>query len=133
VVDYRTLFAEIHRRPGMYGLDGSYGQFCAFIQGVDAGNDWQLLAGFREWLVTRLGSGNNLAWQGLVPHLAFPGTDAAGRDVLASPERGRTAVDTLFALLDEFFALRGNTAALVQIYDDYLGWLKAQSWYRAPS
>lgn len=131
-MEYRRLFADIHRRPGLFGLDGSYGQFCAFIEGVNAGNDWQLLTGFREWLVTRLGDGNNLAWRGLVLHLAFPGADPAGRDV-GSPERNREAVAMLFALLDEFLALREKPDALVQIYDEYLTWLKAQSWYRAPS
>ena len=68
-MDYPNLFTQIHRRPGMFGLDGSYGQYCAFINGLDAGNDWRLLTGFREWLVTRLEKGDNLGWPGLVPHL----------------------------------------------------------------
>jgi hypothetical protein len=132
-MEYRTLFAEIHRRPGLYGLDGSYAQFCVFIDGVDTGNDRQLLTGFREWLVTRLGTGNNLVWRGLVLHLAFPGAGAAGRDVSTDPDRNRVAVDALFALLDEFLERRRAHGALAEIYDAYLTWLKAQSWYAEPT
>lgn len=68
LVDYQQLFVEVSKRPGMYGLDGSFGQFVAFLNGVDAGNDLQLLAGFPEWPIVRLGDGNNLAWSGLVLH-----------------------------------------------------------------
>jgi hypothetical protein len=85
-VDYRKLFSDLQRRPGMFGLDGSFGQFCAFLTGVDAGHDWQFLTGFRELLVTRGGTGNHLTWTGLVVRLALrprPGTaqrpDAASR------------------------------------------------------
>ena len=52
-MNYRELFQQIRERPGMWGLDGSYGQFCAFLLGCDAGNAWPLLTGFREWLVVR--------------------------------------------------------------------------------
>jgi hypothetical protein len=38
-------------------------------------------------------------------------------------------IDTLFALLDEFFTRRATPQDLVRIYDDYLTWLKAQPWH----
>lgn len=129
-MDYRTLFAEIHQRPGLYGLDGSYAQFCVFIDGVDAGNDRALLTGFREWLIPRLGAGNNLVWRALVLHLAFPGADATGRDVAGDTERNRVAVDLLFDLLDEFFERRRAHDGLVKIYDEYLTWLRGQPWHK---
>lgn len=129
-MEYRALFAEIHQRPGLYGLDGSYAQFCVFIDGVNAGNDWRLLDGFREWLITRLGAGNNLVWRSLVLHLAFPGADAAGRDVSGDAERDRAATGTLFVLLDEFLDRSQRSNGLAEIYDEYLTWLKAQSWHK---
>jgi hypothetical protein len=129
-MEYRALFAQIHQRPGLYGLDGSYAQYCVFIYGVDTGNDGRLLTGFREWLIVRLGTGNNLVWRSLVLHLAFPGADAAGRDVTTDTDRNAVAVDTLFALLDEFLDRSRAHDGPMDIYDEYLTWLKGQSWYR---
>jgi hypothetical protein len=126
-VDYRTQFARVHGRPGLFGLDGSYGQFCAYVDGVDTGNAGRLLTGFREWLVTRFGDGDNLVWQGLVLRLAFPDSTSIRPEVLSDTEHNRTAVDSLFALLDEFLALTERRAALVQVYDEYLTWRKARS------
>jgi hypothetical protein len=129
-VDYRTLFAEISRRPGLYGLDGSFEQFAAFVSGVDAGNDWQLLTGFREWLIVRLGDGNNLAWSGLVLRLAFPDGWPGLRDRLKDPEQNRVASETLFQLLDEFLARRAAHDEPAAIFDEYLTWRRAQSWHK---
>lgn len=129
-MDYRARFQAIHGRPELYGLDGSYGQYCAYLEGLNAGNDGHLLTGFREWLVTRLGDGNNLTWPGLVIHLARPAGPATGRDAVESADRDPAVIDTLFTLLDEFFARRSAPEGLVRVYDDYLTWLKAQPWYR---
>jgi hypothetical protein len=129
-VDYRKLFSDIHDRPGMWGLDGSFGQFCALITGIDAGNDWLWLTGFREWLVVRADTGNNLTWPGLVLRLAFPDVDAGRRELLAEPDNNKRAVDTLFTLLDTFLELRAGHGGTVAVFDEYLTWLKAQSWYR---
>jgi hypothetical protein len=120
-VNYQELFAQIHRRPSLFGLDGEYHTFTAFVHGCEAGNDWQLLAGFREWLVTRLGSGDSLAWEGLVLRLAFPDRDhGPGRDELrAEPQLNETAVRTLFGLLDEFLEVRRRHDALAKIFGDY--------------
>jgi hypothetical protein len=129
-VDYRTLFAEISRRPGLYGLDGSFGQFTAFVAGVDAGCDGQFLTGFREWLVVRLGEGDNLAWTGLVLRLAFPGGWPGLRDRLADPEQNPTACATLFRLLDEFLARRTNHGEPARIFEEYLTWRSTQAWHQ---
>ena len=102
-MDYRELFALVHTRPGMYGLDGSFKQFCIFVMGCDAGTSWSLLNGFRKWLATQLGSGYNLAWPALVELLAFP-----SREQICAPlndNENTLAVEALFRLLDEFLAL----------------------------
>jgi hypothetical protein len=129
-VEYRKLFADIQSRPGMWGLDGSFGQFCAFVTGADAGNDWQLLTGFREWLVVRADAGNNLTWPALILRLAFPGVEIGQRERLTDPDGNTQAVDTLFALLAEFLDLRTPQGGTVAMFDEYLAWLKSQSWYR---
>jgi hypothetical protein len=114
----------------MWGLDGSFGQFCAFLTGVDAGNDWQLLSGFREWLVVRADTGNNLVWSGLVLRLAFPDVETGWHERLTDPDANMRAVDTLFALLDQFLDLRAEHDGTVTVFDQYLTWRQAQSWYR---
>jgi hypothetical protein len=129
-VDYRKLFAEIHRRPKLYGLDGSYHDYCTFLLGVDAGNDGQLFSGFTESLVPRVGSGNNLTWTTLILHLAFPHRTSGWYDEAAG-EGQQVAVDLLFSLLDEFLERRSTSGGTAAIFDEYLTWLKAHPWHRA--
>jgi hypothetical protein len=104
-MEYRKLFAEPHRHPKLYGLDGSYRDYCTFLAGVDAGNNGQVLTGFRESLVPRVGNGDNLTWTSLVLHLAFP-DHTAGWHEEAAGEGRQIAVDLLFSLLDEFWERR---------------------------
>jgi hypothetical protein len=125
-MDYRAQFQAIQRRPQLYGLDGSYGQFCAYLSGLDTGNGGRLLTGFREWLVTRLGHGDNLSWPGLVIHLARPDGPASGREAVESADRDPAVIAKLFDLLDEFSERTAHPDDLVQIYDDYLTWRRAR-------
>lgn len=127
---YRTLFAEVRERPGLYGLDGSFREFCAFVTGADAGNDWQLLTGFRELLVVRVGTGNNLTWVGLVLRLAFPDAESGWPGLLTTPDGDRAAVATLFRLLDEFLERRAAPGEPAGIFAEYQAWLQAQPWYQ---
>ncbi|WP_326834182.1 hypothetical protein VSH64_04530 [Amycolatopsis rhabdoformis] len=128
-MDYRKLFADLHQRPGLYGLDGSYHDYCTFLSGVDAGNDGGLLTGFREALVPRVGAGDNLTWRSLVLHLAFPGRTSGWREEAAGEGR-QAAVDLLFSLLADFLDRRDTHGGTAAIFDGYLTWLKAQSWHR---
>ncbi|MGW4644704.1 hypothetical protein ACWEN6_39780 [Sphaerisporangium sp. NPDC004334] len=121
--------AEIHRRPGSYGLDGSYRAFATFIAGFHAGSGHTLLAGFREWLIVQVNRGNNLVWEALVLMLAFP-TEAGPLDVgPVNGERNSIAVTVLFQALYQFLADRDdrpNGHAL--IYAKHAEWLQRQSW-----
>ncbi|WP_103340761.1 hypothetical protein [Amycolatopsis sp. CA-126428] len=128
-MDHRTLFIEIHRRPKLYGLDGSYREYCTFLLGVDAGNAGGLLTGFREFLVPRAGTGDNLTWPSLVLHLAFPGRTTGWHDEAAGEGR-QQAVDLLFALLAEFLDRRETAEGTVAVFEEYLAWRKAQPWHR---
>lgn len=127
-MDYRKLFADVHRRPGLFGLDGSFHDFTVFVRGCEAGNDGQLLAGFREWLVARCRDGNNLVWEALVLRQAFPDGPPRREQLEADPELGRAAADTLFRLLDDYLRRRDEPGGLAKVFDEYLTWLKAQSW-----
>ncbi|MEU4620377.1 hypothetical protein AB0G04_10430 [Actinoplanes sp. NPDC023801] len=120
-MNYQELFAQVHRRPGMFCLDGEFHTLTAFVRGCEAGNDWQLLAGFREWLVTRLGGGDNLVWEGLVLRLAFPDRESGpGREELrADPRMNEKAVELLFQLLDEFLQKRNEHDGLAKIFGAY--------------
>jgi hypothetical protein len=120
-VNYRELFAEVRQRPGMFGVEGSYRSLCAFVLGVNAGNGWALLLGFQEFLVTRLGYGDNLFWSALVSHLAFPGSDRDRHAVLDEPGYDEIASATLFQLLDEFLERRSR-GGHIAIIAEYLAW-----------
>lgn len=113
----------------MFGLDGSFHDFTVFLRGCEAGNDWQLLAGFREALVARCGLGNNLVWEALVLHEAFPDGVPTREQLAADPALNTVAVDTLFRLLDEFLQRRAKHGGLTEIFDEYLTWLKTQDWH----
>jgi hypothetical protein len=109
----------------MYALDNSYATMSAFVLGCDAGSCGGMLTGFREWLIVRLGTGNNLAWTGLNLHLA-PG----GFVHPLTSEADVAAVTTLFDLLDEFMEQRERHDGLLAIYGEYQSWLNTQTWYR---
>ncbi|WP_189266598.1 hypothetical protein [Streptomyces fuscichromogenes] len=121
-VDYRTLFADVHRRPGSYGLDGSYGQAVAFIMGCDAGNAWGLLVGFPEWLAMKAGGGANLVWSALVLRIAFPGPTVVTAAETLDQQHDEHAVGALFGLLDEFLADRKGSRGAAAIVSSYLDW-----------
>ncbi|GAA2723374.1 hypothetical protein [Actinocorallia aurantiaca] len=97
-MDFPTLLRDVQRRPGAYGLDGSYREFVAFINGCNAIADRSPLDGFREWLAERLGLGANLVWWELVRRIH-------GSEHEASPADEDVA-RTMFALLYEFAAHR---------------------------
>jgi hypothetical protein len=118
-MDYRKLFAQVRRTPEMFGVQNSFRGFCAFLHGVDAGNDWQLFIGFREFLVIRAGFGTNLTWPGLILRLSFPDVTSGLPDVLNDPEQERIAVDMLFTCLDEFLQRRAKHDETRRIFEEY--------------
>jgi hypothetical protein len=126
-VDYFKLFENVRKRPGMYFIEESYDVAAAFVLGCDAGNDWGLLIGFREWLILRLDGFNNLAWSGLVLEIAFPG-ESSSSPRLKQPCGHHHAIETLFDLLAAFLAERNKRDGLREIFEKYEAWLQQQSW-----
>jgi hypothetical protein len=146
---YRELFQQIRKRPGMWGLDGSYGQFCAFLEGCDVGNASSLLTGFREWLMVRFKESHrpdNEAWSGLILWLAFPECWRATplwadksvavyslelpagtrTDPAETNGHARKAVELLFDLLDAFWQDREQFRGLIKIFAEYATWLASE-------
>lgn len=116
-MNYQELFALVHQRPGMYGLDGSFKHFCVFVMGCDAGTSWSLLTGFREWLIIQLGEEGNLGWEPLVELIALPSREEFG--VPLSAHEDTVAVEALFRLLDEFLELRKHSQGLTKVFREY--------------
>lgn len=102
----REHLEGIRRRPGAYGLDGSYRLFTTYIAGFHAGSGHTVLEGFREWLIVRVRGGDNLVWEALVLMPAFPGETGRSPFVRMDDERNAVAVGVLFASLDRFLADR---------------------------
>lgn len=113
----------------MYVQDPTYAAVSALILGYDLANEGSALLGFREWLITRLGTGNNLAWPALVLHAAFADAVNPQEAVRAIPGAEKLAIDTLFGLVAEFDCLRSGPDGLRRIFLDYETWLRRQSWY----
>lgn len=111
----------------MYVVNGStlrYDQVVAFVSGMDIGSQHALLDGFREFLVLKLDSGNNLAWWALVRHLTVPDCPHP-----LAPAEEQVAVEGLFDLLDEFLAESGSPGGVATILREHQLWLRRQSWF----
>lgn len=102
-MEFSNLLVRVQGRPGAYGLNGSYREYVAFINGCDAIRDWSLLGGFREWLARRLGHGMNLVWWELVRQIAV----AERGDGSGEPEES-ILIDRMFELIDEFLIQRAS-------------------------
>jgi hypothetical protein len=95
----------------MFGLDGSYSMYVAFLRGYEVGSyepgssaeRW--LGGFNEWLVGKLGTGRNLGWDSLILRVAFPDRpDQWKLFVQRDMELDRMVSETLFSQLREFLS-----------------------------
>ncbi|MEV4494604.1 hypothetical protein AB0J84_02725 [Micromonospora arborensis] len=124
VTNYRDLFASVARRPRMYLLRDDFPTTVAYIEGCDQGNAHRLLSGFREWLLTQVGCGDNHVWWSLVLRLAVT-TGQAPDDL--SPDNDAKAKETLFRLLDEFLELIDERDGLSRIYAAYDAWRAART------
>jgi len=85
----------------MYLWGERYDVAVAFIDGFDLACEGGVLIGLREWLVPKVGSGNNIVWGGLVLDLAFPTAESPTAE-LEKDGGHKRAVEFLFALLREF-------------------------------
>ncbi len=87
----------------------------AYLIGMDLSTG--CLAGFREWLVTRLGRGDSLGWPSLVDLL------------IAKESRSDQAILRLGELIAEFHEFTRQRYGLMRVYLRYHAWLLSQTWY----
>ncbi|GLZ29396.1 hypothetical protein Lesp02_15860 [Lentzea sp. NBRC 105346] len=115
MIDHRELLRSLRLRPGMYlgTSELPYERLVTYVLGLDQGS--AALDGFREFLVLKVGTGDNLTWPGLVGLLGG-----------SMDEDARVAL--LFDLLDEFLA-EVQSAGRLAIYREYFAWLRAQPWH----
>jgi hypothetical protein len=105
----------------MYLQEETYATVSALVLGYDLACEGGVLEGFREWVLVRIDdiNNNNLAWLGLVPHVAFPESGNPQEAVLASAATQRHAIDVLFSLLAEFDAVRSKHDGLREVFAHY--------------
>ena len=88
-------------RLGMHIPVVDFDSVSAFVCGFDLATGGGALEGFHEWLVVKLGRGNNSAFTELVLELAFPEAESP-RDQLRTGAGDKRATDLLLAFLEEF-------------------------------
>lgn len=101
-MEFSARLHDVRRRPAAYGLDGSYTNFVAFINGADAATGSELLRAFRPWLAHKLGRGANLVWWVLVQELFATEAGAQRMTMLYEAQ----LCERMFDLLAEYFADR---------------------------
>ena len=99
--DLRDFLKRVHNTSGMFLINNTFSEACAFLVGYDKALHGSLLAGFRDWLVVRTDGCSKLVFPWLVLEFALPGADLKS----LTPEQERSAMDALFELLDEYLSL----------------------------
>ncbi|MER7892194.1 hypothetical protein ABTX15_20480 [Micromonospora sp. NPDC094482] len=120
ITNYRDLFADIRRRPGMWLIRADFACVVAFVEGCDQANARSLLTGFQPWLVTRADGLDNHVWWSIVAHLTEPIGPKPFRDL--DSDLDARAVETLFDLLDEFLELRAEHDGLNRVFAAHEQW-----------
>ncbi|MFI6596886.1 hypothetical protein ACIBHX_11565 [Nonomuraea sp. NPDC050536] len=91
----------------MYLLTGTYGEVCAFIDGMDHASGHNLMDEFRSWLIARGVTRPELAWWLLVLNDLFPGESGIDPKRFTK-EENEAAIAELFALLESFLEQRSE-------------------------
>jgi hypothetical protein len=120
------VLGNLRKRPGMYICPVTYDTAVAFVDGYDTATQRGLLVGFHEWLVVKVGEGNNLTWSALVSDLMQRTTPLKE---LKNPDDHKAAIEFLFATLDQFLGERDEWGGMRRIYVAYERWLHRQDWY----
>jgi hypothetical protein len=99
------------RLPGKFSLNGSFGEYVAFLNGLDKGTGGAVLDGFGDWLANRTWrSGRNLVWPELVLREVDIDPAPDGWHTLP-PHDEQRAVAALFDLFAEFNAARAASTS----------------------
>jgi len=126
------IFQHVAARPSSFLASVEYDVAIGFIDGYDAATHGGVLVGLREWLIVKLGFGNNLIWSSLIQRLIFHEQSNAN-EVFPDPVKPELSIRKLFTILDEFATERDSANGLRSIYLRYHQWLQSQDWYDSES
>ncbi|MEV5573864.1 hypothetical protein AB0L06_27815 [Spirillospora sp. NPDC052269] len=85
----------------MYLMNRTYGEVCAFMDGMDLCSGEQVMAGFRAWMIERGTTRPELSWWFLILADLYPG-DRPPAPKFFSAEENLLAISRLFELLDAY-------------------------------
>jgi hypothetical protein len=121
---HKVTFDKVRRSTESWVQPATYEVVVAFVSGYDAACEFGVLAGFREWLILRSRSEiTNRVWDAYVLQIAFP-KFADPREALTSEETHKHAIDTMFALIDEFDETAIKPGGLNEIIRGYDKWVQ---------
>ncbi|WP_124291336.1 hypothetical protein [Streptomyces sp. ADI91-18] len=98
---FEQSYVMFKSRIRMYLMSSTYGEVCAFIDGVDLCSGEQVMIGFRAWMIDRGTDRPELSWW----LLALDG-DQPQNPKLFSGSENAMAISRLFNLLDVYLSQR---------------------------
>lgn len=117
---YRETLRRVQLSPETWLVDDTLTSHIAFALAMDAGAGGNLLVGFHEFLVGKIGKPTTWWWPGLALWLTEPvGPKGRGIEKLEDA-RNRAAIARWYELLDECLALRLNDRGLATIFARYV-------------
>jgi hypothetical protein len=122
---FGSMISHLCSQPAMYVGQPDFSAVVAYIDGFNTARGGAPLLGFREWLVVKAGTGNNLHWPGLVKLVVLP------------PERKSEETQDGFwiaaagNLIAEYLAYR-KANGITKVYYKYARWLLRKRWYCGP-
>jgi hypothetical protein len=128
-MEFPELVRHMCQRPSMWVRSPDFSSVCAYISGFDQARDGGPLDGFREWLIVRLGGGNNLTWDGLVEMAIRPEADS---NESPTEDQEASRLKAMAELFDEFFRSRDEEDGIAKFHYEYARWLLSQEWYTGP-
>ena|ERR1051326_5538893 len=103
---YRQTLRKVQANPEGWLVEDSLASHIAFALGMDEGAGGNVLEGFHEFLVARIGAATTWWWPGLVLWLTEP-VGPKGRGVGRLPaDLNRKAITRWYQLLDEHLSAR---------------------------
>lgn len=115
---------RVRAAPGMYVPFPEFDLVASLVIGLDLATNSSFLKGFKEWLVLKVGYGQNLGWTELVLSIAYPRA-AQPRDLLTTPDAHAHACRTLFDSLEGFLAEVNRPDGMIELFLRYDKWLRS--------
>jgi hypothetical protein len=123
---FAQMVAYLCARPGMYVGATDFSAVVAYIDGFNAARGGGPLLGFREWLVMRANTGNNLHWAGLVKLVISSAPESS-----SAHKQQEYWIQAAGKLIAEYLRYRDDNG-ITKVFYDYGRWLLRKRWYRGP-